>query len=153
MQSRISTSSTRMARLGLMVIAALTIPALASAQQQDSASGRSRGMAWDASQAVTKTGMTVVRVDTTTQGMRQSISALLANGADSVHAMIAPAEFLASKSFTLASGDVIDISGTTSTMGGRSMLVASEIKKGTTTVTLRDKATGTPAWAPSMRQP
>jgi hypothetical protein len=132
--------------LGLATLAALiTLAAPAGVQaQQDSASARSRG-APDAAASITLTGVTVVRVDTTSGGLH----AVVASGTDSMNVMLAPADFLTSKSLTIAAGDVLDIAGSRVVVGGKPALIATEIKKGETKVMLRDKATGTPAWTPA----
>lgn len=135
------------------MLVACALP-LTTASAQDSAAAKSRS--YDAAAAVSLTGVSIVRVDTLRQGENASVSALLLSGTDSITAMIAPVTFLSSNSLTLAAGDVIDISGSKMTMGGRPMLVATEIKKGETKLVLRDKATGAPAWpqaAGMMRKP
>ena len=125
------------------LLAACALP-LTSASAQDSAAAKIR--TFDATSAVSLTGVSIIRVDTLKQGENTSVSALFVSGADSITAMIAPVTFLSSNSLTLAAGDVIDISGSKLMMGGKPMLVATEIKKGDTKVVLRDKATGAPAW-------
>jgi hypothetical protein len=125
----------------MLVACALPVTA---ASAQDSAAAKSR--TFDAAAAVALTGVSIVRVDTLRQGANTSVSALVVSGSDSITAMIAPVTFLAANSLTLAAGDVIDISGSKMMMGGKPMLVATEIKKGETKVVLRDKATGAPAW-------
>ena len=128
-----------------VILLALLPAQQAQAQTRDSASAKTR-MGYDAAKSVAMTGLTVARVDTTTQGDRPSVSALLTSGTDSVHATIAPVDFLVQKAMTLNAGDVVDITGSKSMMGSSAMLIASELKKGAVTLTLRDKATGQPAW-------
>ncbi|MBC7841757.1 MAG: hypothetical protein H7099_05575 [Gemmatimonadaceae bacterium] len=125
------------------MLAACALP-ISSASAQDSAAAKIR--TFDAASAVSLTGVSIIRVDTLKQGENSSVSALFVSGSDSITAMIAPVTFLSSNSLTLAAGDVIDISGSKLMMAGKSMLVATEIKKGETKVVLRDKATGAPAW-------
>jgi hypothetical protein len=130
---------------GAALIAAIVLPTTASAQ--DSASARTKPAApTEASAPVALTGVTIVRIDTVKSGGAASLNAVLASGSDSINVMLAPVEFLTSKSITLAAGDVIDVSGARVMVGGRPALVATEIKKGSTSVMLRDKATGAPAW-------
>lgn len=136
---------TAMARTAAALLIAMPLPLAHARAPTDSASARNRAGAYDASQSVALTGVTVVRVDTPKQGGAMSLSALLAAGNDSVTAALAPVEFLNSKSFTLAAGNVIDITFSKGMAAGRPVLIASEIRKGGTKVTLRDKATGTPA--------
>jgi hypothetical protein len=143
--------STVLSRLAL--VALIAVPVSAVQAQADSAAGRSRSGAYDASQSVTMTGVTIVRIDTVSSGGGQSLQAVLASGNDSVTALLAPAEFLSSKLMTLAAGDVVDVTGAKVTAGGRPGLIASEIRKGAATVMLRDKATGAPAWKDGMTRP
>lgn len=128
------------------LLCAIALPVSQAQAQQDSAAARSRTGAYDPAKSVALTGVSVVRIDSVKQGARMNVNALLAVGKDSVTAWLAPAEFLSSKSMTLAAGDVIDITGSTLLAAGKPSLIATEIKKGETTVTLRDKATGAPAW-------
>lgn len=134
---------TALSGAAMLIACALPITAVSA---QDSAAARNARTSFDPSAAVSLTGATIIRVDTLRRGESNSVSALLSSGTDSISAMIGPVAFLMSKSLTLAAGDVIDIAGSKLMMGGQSMLVATEIKKGETTVVLRDKATGVPAW-------
>ena len=128
------------------LLVAVALPVSQASAQQDSAAGRSRAGAYDASKSVALTGVTVVRVDTVKQGAGMTLNAVISAGRDSVTAWLAPVDFLTSKSITLAAGDVIDLTGSTLMAAGKPSLIATEIKKGETKVTLRDKATGAPAW-------
>lgn len=135
---------------GAAMLMACALPLTA----QDSAAAKIR--TYDAASAVSLTGVSIIRVDTLKRGDDSSISALLSSGTDSISAMIGPVTFLMSNSLTLAAGDVIDISGSRLTMGGKPALIATEIKKGETRIVLRDKATGAPAWpqgAAMIRKP
>ena len=125
------------------ILLACTLP-ITNASAQDSAAAKAR--AYDASSAVSLTGVKIIRVDTLKMGDNASITALVESGADSLNAMIGPITFLAANSLMLAAGDMIDISGSKVTMAGRPSLIATEIKKGETKLVLRDKATGAPAW-------
>lgn len=137
---------TAMARSAAALLLAIALPLAHAQAQTDSASARNRAGAYDASQSVALTGVTVIRVDTLKQGDIMSLSAVLAAGNDSVTATLAPVEFLIAKAITLTAGDVIDITGAKTMADGKASLIASEIRKGSTRVTLRDKATGAPAW-------
>ena len=128
---------------GAAMLMACALP-LTAVSAQDSAAAKIR--TYDAASAVSLTGVSIIRVDTLKRGDDSSISALLSSGTDSISAMIGPVTFLMSNSLTLAAGDVIDISGSRLTMGGKPALIATEIKKGETRIVLRDKATGAPAW-------
>jgi hypothetical protein len=149
-------SSIALSAVALM--AALAVPTSHAAAQTDSAAAKGKAGMYDASQSVSLTGVTVVRIDTVRASAGNTINAVLASGSDSVTAWLAPADFLASNALTLAAGDVIDIIGAKVMVAGKPSLIASEIKKGDSKVTLRDKATGAPAWpaggaAPTSRPP
>lgn len=118
----------------------------AHAQQADSAAGKSKAAMYDAAQSISMTGVTIVSIDSVKTDSGVSVNAVIAAGTDSMTAWIAPADFLSSKSVSLAAGDVIDITGSKVTVDGKSSLIASEIKKGEQKLMLRDKATGAPAW-------
>ena len=121
--------------------------------QADSAAAKNRAGAYDATQSVSLTGVTVIRVDTVQAATGASLSAVLASGNDSVTAWLAPVSFLTANAITLAAGDVIDISGAKVSMAGKPSLIATEIKKGEAKVVLRDKATGAPAWPGASAKP
>ena len=76
----------------------------------------------------------------------KSINAIVTSGSDSLHVMLAPAEYLAAQQLTLRSGDQVNLKGIRMQMGAQTHLVASEITKGAQTVQLRDSVTGTPVW-------
>jgi hypothetical protein len=137
----------------LAILAACALPLSHASAQQDSAAAKIR--TYDATSAVTLTGVKIIRVDTLSGTNNPSLSLVVESGADSLNAMIGPVTFLASNSLTLAAGDVVDISGSKVTMAGKPSLIATEIKKGETKVVLRDKATGAPAWpsGTAMRKP
>jgi hypothetical protein len=59
---------------------------------------------------------------------------------------LGPSNWLAEKKYEFAKGDLLDIVGSEVTMNGQKTLVAREITKGGTTMTLRD-ANGVPAWS------
>ena len=60
--------------------------------------------------------------------------------------MLGPTQFIASKQFSFAKGDSIDVTGSKVTMGGSEYVVARQVVKDGKTLTLRDKA-GIPEWA------
>ena len=76
----------------------------------------------------------------------KSINAIVTSGSDSLHVMLAPAEYLAAQQLTLRSGDQVNLKGIRMQMGAQTHLVASEITKGAQTVQLRDSVTGPPVW-------
>lgn len=137
---------TSLALSAAALLVAMALPTSNVAAQADSAAAKNRAGAYDATQSVSFTGVTVIRIDTVQAGAGSTVSAVFAAGNDSLTAWIAPATFLLANSMTLAAGDVIDISGSKVTMAGKPSLIASEIKKGETKLVLRDKASGVPAW-------
>jgi len=60
--------------------------------------------------------------------------------------MLGPSQFIASKHFSFAKGDSVEVTGSKVTMGGSAYVIAREVVKDGKTLTLRDKA-GTPEWA------
>ena len=60
--------------------------------------------------------------------------------------MLGPSQFIASKHFSFAQGDSVEVTGSKVTMGGSEYVIAREVVKDGKTLTLRDKA-GTPEWA------
>ncbi len=144
-------TSLALSAAALLVAAAL--PMSSASAQTDSAAAKNRAGAYDASQSVSLTGVTVIRVDTVQAAAGSSLSAVLASGNDSVTAWLAPVAFLTANSITLAAGDVIDVIGSKVMMGGKPSLITTEIKKGEAKVVLRDKATGAPAWPSASTKP
>lgn len=141
-----------LARMTTALLFAVAAPIVVSAQQ-DSAGARSRASVFDAASVASFSGLTVVRVDGASRGPGSEISVILAIGADSITAMLAPADFLASRLITLGLGDVVEIAGSKVMMGGRPVLIATEITKGNAAAVLRDKATGAPAWLSASAPP
>jgi hypothetical protein len=66
------------------------------------------------------------------------------SGVTDVH--VGPTWFVTSKQIEFTKGDALTVVGSTSTMGGKSVIVAREIKKGDQVLTLRD-ANGFPLWS------
>ena len=75
-----------------------------------------------------------------------TLRAIVRTGTDSLHVLLAPSSYLMGLALTLNVGDVVDLKGMRVAAGGIMTLVATEITKGTTTVQLRNKSTGTPVW-------
>ena len=67
-----------------------------------------------------------------------------AEGLLDVH--LGPAAFLAAKGLTLQQGDTVEVKGSRLQLAGKPALVAQSVRKGDTTVALRD-ASGVPAWS------
>jgi hypothetical protein len=67
-----------------------------------------------------------------------------ADGVLDVH--LGPSAYLAKQHLAIATGDALEVTGSKVEFGGKAALIAQSVRKGDTTVTLRD-AQGTPAWA------
>ena len=63
---------------------------------------------------------------------------------------LGPSRFLAEKQFSVAKGDVLEVTGSKVPYEGGEALVAREVKKGGETLTLRD-ASGIPLWSRGRR--
>ena len=135
------------------LLMAIALPMSAARAQADSAAGKSRAGQYDAMQLVALTGVTVIRVDTVSQGGTPTLSAVVAAGNDSLSASLAPVSFLTKNAITLVAGDVIDVAGSRVTVAGTPSLIASQLKKGAVTLVLRDKSTGQPAWPQGSSMP
>ena len=88
-------------------------------------------------------------VDSVTQGARgQMMGTHLAvkSGDETRDVMLGPTAFIASKGFSFAKGDAVEVTGSKVTMGGTDYIIAREVLKDGKTLTLRDKS-GAPQWA------
>jgi hypothetical protein len=63
---------------------------------------------------------------------------------------VGPSDYVASKGFSFSKGDKIEVTGSKTTLQGKQVLLAREIKKDSKTLTLRD-AQGIPNWAGGRR--
>ncbi len=59
---------------------------------------------------------------------------------------LGPTNWLASKNFTVAKGDQIEVTGSKITINGQDALIAREVKHGDATLVLRNE-TGVPVWS------
>lgn len=96
---------------------------------------------------------TVTEVTTTTgtRGMT-GVHVTLATEGDTIVVHLGPATFLEQNHFTVAKGDVLEVTGSVTTMGNDDVLLARLVTKGDTTVRLRDE-TGKPLWSMSRQRP
>jgi hypothetical protein len=88
-------------------------------------------------------------IEAVTEGARGQMMGthLTVRAADGVReVMLGPTQFIASKHFSFAKGESVQITGSKVTMSGTEYVVAREVVKDGKTLTLRDK-TGTPEWA------
>lgn len=134
-------------RLGLM-ICTLAIAGTSTAFAQGFG-GRGRGggpMGWPDSAALTTIGGEVVAVNTFPSRRGQSgVHIDLKSGDEVFDVHLGPSWFLDQK-VKLEKGDRIEVTGAKTTAGGRTALIASQVKKGDTVVVLRD-VNGIPAWS------
>jgi hypothetical protein len=70
----------------------------------------------------------------------------LKTDAGNVDVALGPTNWLAEKKYVFATGDVIEVIGSSISMNGQKTLVAREVTKGGVKMTLRD-ADGIPAWS------
>ncbi len=88
-------------------------------------------------------------VDAVTQGARgQMIGTHLTvkAGEETLEVMLGPSTFIASKGFSFAKGDALEVTGSKVTMGAMEFVIAREVVKDGKALTLRDKS-GTPQWS------
>ena len=77
---------------------------------------------------------------------------MLKTDTGTVDVQLAPATFLAEKKVKIAKGDTVDVIGSRVTIGDSQVVLAREIRKGSTSWTLRD-ADGAPLWASTAHGP
>ncbi len=95
------------------------------------------------------------KIDSVTQGARGHMMGthLMVTTADGVKEVaLGPSSFIADKGFTFSSGESVQVTGSSVTMGGSTFLVAREVVKDGKTLTLRDK-TGRPQWSGTGMRP
>jgi hypothetical protein len=100
---------------------------------------------YDAATEVTFRGtIEAVRQEACAQMTGTHLSVKTAEGAREV--VLGPSQFIASKNFTFAKGDAVEVTGSKVTMCEGEYFIAREVVKDGKTLTLRDKA-GRPEWA------
>jgi hypothetical protein len=132
-------------RVNLMGISAATIlfgAVLVSAQGPVPSKGS--GMYNPATETTLKGSVEAVTEGARGQMMGTHLMVKTAEGTREV--MLGPSQFIASKHFSFAKGNSVEVTGSKVTMGGTEYFVAREVVKEGKTLTLRDKA-GTPEWA------
>jgi hypothetical protein len=92
---------------------------------------------------------TVEAVTQPTRGRMMGTHLTIKVGDQTQEIMLGPAKFIASKEFSFAKGDSIEVTGSKVTQGGTPYVIAREVIKDGTTLALRDKS-GTPQWAGMM---
>jgi hypothetical protein len=108
-----------------------------------------------------------VKTETTISGTVEGVDTVTGAGGRGRHALggthltvkteketlavhVGPTQYLTEKGITLAKGDALEILGSRVTIGGESVVIARQIKKGDDTWTLRD-AFGRPLWSGRAR--
>lgn len=131
----------------LIAIMALTAGGVALAQAQGGPGPRGGPGArmFDPATVVTVSGeVAAVRTVEGRRGAGIHFDLKTGEGVLDVH--VGPAAFLAAKGLTLQQGDAVEVKGSKVQIAGKPALVAQTVKKGDTTVALRD-ASGIPAWS------
>ena len=91
---------------------------------------------------------TVVSVEkiTPAKGMYYGIHLILKTDKETIPVHLGPAWYVERLDTKIEKGDHIQVSGSRVTIAGKPAIIAAEVKKGDTTLVLRDSA-GIPAWA------
>ncbi len=108
---------------------------------------RGYGRKYDLSQIETLDGE-VVSVDayTSRRGVSQGVHLLVNTGKETLDVHLGPSWYLEDQNFVITPEDKIAITGSRINIDGESAIVASQIKKGSETLVLRDE-NGFPLWS------
>lgn len=79
-------------------------------------------------------------------GPQQGMHVMLKTSDATLELALGPSWYQTEKKYELAKGDKLDVTGATSRVAGRDVLLVREIKRGSETMTFRD-AKGFPMWA------
>ena len=80
------------------------------------------------------------------KGMQYGIHLTLKTGKGTVDVHLGPEWYIERQDAKIEKGDTIEVKGSRVTLAGKPAIIASEVKKGDSTLALRD-ANGIPAWA------
>lgn len=96
---------------------------------------------------------TVEKVDRFTpgRGMSYGVHILLKTDKETIPVHLGPGWYVEAQEVKMNPGDKVEVTGSRITFEGKPAIVASQVKKGGQTLTLRD-ASGTPAWAGKGRR-
>jgi hypothetical protein len=94
----------------------------------------------------TRLGGTVAEVQTVGSAGGAGIHLVLTTPDGSIEVHVGPADWLASKHYTFAKGDRLEILGARVSEDSKTFLIARQITRGSETLILRDDA-GVPLWA------
>lgn len=142
----------------LLLIGALAAPLAAWAQGAAAAQGEGGcancggrgggpGMRGFDPAAVTTVQGQVADIQRVAMGRRghEGVHLTLAMGSETVEIRLGPASHVDAQALKLAKGDTVEVKGAQSTIGGRRVIVAQEVRRGGEVLALRD-ANGVPAW-------
>lgn len=91
--------------------------------------------------------VTSVELMTPMKGMSQGVHVSLKTGTETVSVHLGPSWYMENQDTKIEKGDKIEVKGSRITHMGAPAIIAAEVKKGGSTLKLRDEATGRPAWA------
>jgi hypothetical protein len=90
---------------------------------------------------------TVDSIDTTSSGPNSPMSLTMTNQlGQTMKVILGPQSFLKEMNFSVKKGDSIEVIGQPSQSGGKNTIIAYQVRKGQTTLLLRDE-NGTPLWS------
>jgi len=147
--------TTRLGRVLFAGITALVLAATSATAQPGQGPGRDMGMGpmhYDKSTEVTVKG--TVEAVLTQQAAMPNMPMHMGGGthltlrtdAGNVDVALGPTNWLAEKKYVFAKGDELGVIGSSISMNGQKTIVAREVTKGGSTMTLRD-SNGFPAWS------
>lgn len=138
-----TTKTFRRAVFGTALALVLAAPPLAAQRQKGMGEPR-----YDPSTEATITG-TVSEVQSHQGRMnRTGLHLILTTAAGTREVHVGPASWLADQQFTFSEGEALQVIGSAATLDGAPVILARQIVRGTTTITLRN-AQGVPEWARS----
>jgi len=127
--------------LAALLAALVAIPALA--QAPPAAKAPAKAPEYDPRAEVTITGVIEDIHESTTRGDHPGLHLIVKTETETIEVHACPVRFMKELDFALAKGDEIKVIA--SRPEGATVAVAREIRKGQTSLTLRDK-TGAPVW-------
>jgi hypothetical protein len=130
-------------------VAAIAGPGWGCKNDGNCAQGCGSNRMYDTARVETVTGQVVsLEPLACRRGNCQGIGLTLNSGAANIAVHLGPQWYLDTQSVKLAAGDTVEIKGSRAFRRGEDIFIASEVKKGSEVMKLRD-ASGVPAWAGS----
>ena len=134
---------------GVTLAVLVSMPALA----QKGMGGSNVSPRYDPKTEVTVRGtVEEVKMFPSRSGWRTGQHVMLTTDAGSLDVHLGPTDYWKKHGFQLAKGDSIEVTGSKSNVDDAEVILAREVKKGETAVTLRN-AQGVPAWSRGRRSP